>query len=214
MSKTAIIAGASGLIGSELLNQLLSDDSYERIIAVGRKPLEIENERLQQKVIDFEELSVALKEIRAQHAYCCLGTTIRKAGSKERQYHIDHDYVVEFAKACYGSGVTRFAVVSSSGADNKSGNFYLRTKGEMEEDIKKVPFEGVFIFRPSILLGRRKEFRFGEIIAKGIIKLINPLMVGSLRRYRGIYDSIVASGMINAVKSASLGIRIIESDKI
>jgi uncharacterized protein YbjT (DUF2867 family) len=214
MSYTAIITGATGLVGSELLNQLLSDANYERIIAVVRKPLEIENEKLVQKVIDFEKLVSSLEGIKADHAFCCLGTTIRKAGSKEVQYHIDHDYVINFANGCYSSGVSRFAVVSSSGADNKSGNFYLRTKGEMEEDLKKLPFEGLYILRPSLLLGKRKEFRFGEVIAKAIMQVINPLMTGKLRRFRGIYASRVAKGMTGMVNSNLTGVRIIESDKI
>jgi uncharacterized protein YbjT (DUF2867 family) len=214
MSNTAIITGATGLVGSELLNQLLSDVNYERIIAVVRKPLEIEHEKLVQKVIDFEKLTLSLEGIKANHAFCCLGTTIRKAGSKEVQYHIDHDYVIDFANVCCASGISRFAVVSSSGADNKSGNFYLRTKGEMEEDLKKLPFEGLYILRPSILMGKRKEFRFGEIIAKAVVKTVNPLMVGRLRRFRGIYASCVANGMISAANGNVTGVSIIESDKI
>jgi uncharacterized protein YbjT (DUF2867 family) len=213
MNKAAVVTGASGLVGSELLNQLLDDADYESVIAVVRTPLEIKHNKLTQKVIEFEDLASSMNDVKADHAFCCLGTTIRKAGSKERQYRIDHDYVVDFAKAVKAAGVSRFSVVSSSGANYKTGNFYLRTKGEMEEDLKKIPFEGLYILRPSLLLGKRDEFRFGEIIAKGMMKVINPLMAGRLRRYRGINASTVAAGMIKAVKGSG-GIFIIESDKI
>jgi len=213
MSKTALITGASGLVGSELLKQLLADENYEKVIVFVRTQLEARHEKLIQKVIDFESVSTSTEDIRADHAFCCLGTTIRKAGSQARQYRIDHDYVIDFAKACRSAGVSKFAVVSSAGAKIKTGNFYLRTKGEMEEDLKKIPFEGLYILRPSLLMGRRKEFRFGELIARGIMKVINPLMTGGLRRYRGINASMVAAGMIKSVNGSG-GIHIIESDKI
>lgn len=214
MNKVAVISGATGLIGTELLRQLLQDDYYEKIIAVVRRPLDINNEKLVQKIIDFEELSSSLKEIRADHAYCCLGTTIRTAGSKERQFRIDHDYVVMFAQACHDAGVKRFAVVSSTGSDKNSSNFYLRTKGLMEQEIKKIEFEGLFILRPSFLLGKRKEFRAGERVGKAVLFIFQPLMVGKLRKYRGIKDSVVASGMTKLVKGDFPGVSIIESDKI
>ena len=214
MDKTAIISGATGLIGSELLKQLLQDSYYNKVIAVVRRPLDIENEKLVQKVIDFEELTSALKDIKADHGYCCLGTTIKTAGSKERQFRIDHDYVVMFAEACINAGVNRFSVISSIGSDKNSRNFYLRTKGQMEEGVKKNAFEGLFILRPSFLLGKRKEFRFGEKIGKVFISVSQPFMFGRLRKYRGIKASEVAKGMIRMLKSELKGTMIIESDRI
>ncbi|HNX66337.1 MAG TPA: oxidoreductase [Bacteroidales bacterium] len=213
MSKTALITGASGLVGSELLKQLLADEDYAKVIALVRTPLETRHEKLIQKIVDFETISASMEDIRADHAFCCLGTTIRKAGSQARQYRIDHDYVVCFAKACIAAGISKFAVVSSAGAKTKTGNFYLRTKGEMEEELRKVPFEGLYILRPSLLMGKRKEFRLGELIAKGAMKVINPLLAGGLKRYRGIEASRVASGMIKAVEGPG-GVHIFESDKI
>jgi|WetSurMetagenome_2_1015567.scaffolds.fasta_scaffold00134_13 uncharacterized protein YbjT (DUF2867 family) len=213
MSKTAVLTGASGLVGSELLSQLLSDEDYGKVIVLVRAPLEVRHEKLVEKIIDFEAIEASMEDLKADHGFCCLGTTIRKAGSQARQYRIDHDYVVDFAKACSAAGVSKFAVVSSSGAKSKTGNFYLRTKGEMEEDLKKLPFEGLYILRPSLLLGRRKEFRFAELIAKGIMKVANPLMAGRLKRFRGIYASKVAEGMIKYVNGKG-GTHIIESDNI
>jgi len=213
MGKRAIIAGASGLVGSELLIQLLADENYEKVVAVVRTPLDYSHQKLAQKVIDFEALTASMDDVKADHAFCCLGTTIRKAGNQARQYRIDHDYVVDFAMACKAAGVSRFAVVSSSGANHKTSNFYLRTKGEMEEDLNKIPFEGLYMLRPSLLLGRRKEFRLMELIAKGMMKVINPLLTGRLKRYRGINASTVAAGMIKAMNGPG-GVYIIESDRI
>ena len=136
---TAIISGASGLVGEQLLPQLLEDQNYEKVIAVVRKPLDLKHEKLVQQMIDFGKLPAALAGINADHGYCCLGTTIKKAGTKDNQYIIDHDYVVEFARGCNIAGVCRFAVVSSIGANADSSNFYLRTKGEMEHDLQKIP---------------------------------------------------------------------------
>jgi uncharacterized protein YbjT (DUF2867 family) len=159
---TAIISGASGLVGEQLLTQLLDDKNYEKVIAVVRKPLDLKHEKLVQEVIDFGKLPAAIAGINADHGYCCLGTTIKKAGTKDNQYIIDHDYVVEFARGCHAAGVRRFAVVSSIGANPESSNFYLRTKGKMEQDVKLIPFDGIYILQPSFLLGGRKEYRAGE----------------------------------------------------
>jgi len=214
MGKSAIIAGASGLTGSELVRLLLADERYDSVTAVVRSPLGIEDKKLIQKLVDFEHLEEDIKGVKADHAFCCLGTTIRKAGSKERQYRTDHDYVTGFASSAHREGVTRFAVVSSSGANSRSANFYLRTKGEMEDDLKKIPFEGLFIMRPSLLMGQRREFRLGEMAAKGIMKVINPLLAGRLKRYRGIYASEVAGAMIRYINSEKAGINTIESEMI
>ncbi len=211
---TAIISGATGLVGTQLLQQLLSDPGYHKIIAVVRKPLDITHEKLEQKVIDFGQLPGVFEGVKADHGYCCLGTTIKTAGSKEKQYIIDHDYVVAFARACHEAGVTGFAVVSSIGADAKSSNFYLRTKGEMERDIEKISFQGIYIVRPSFLLGERKEFRTGEKTAIAAMKVLNPLLIGGLKKYRGVGASAVAQCMIRVVRSSAGGVKFIRSDEI
>jgi len=214
MNKIAVVSGASGLVGSELIDLLLKDNYYDQVVAVVRKPIEIKNEKLIQKVIDFENISSAFGELKADDGFCCLGTTIKSAGSQEKQYRIDHDYVVEFGKASFNIGVRKLAVVSSIGSDKDSKNFYLRTKGSMEEDLKKIPFEALFIMRPSFLLGKRKEFRFGEKAGLIFLFLFQPFMVGRLRKYRGIKAHCVAKGMVERVKSEKNGINIIESDNI
>lgn len=211
---TALVTGATGLVGEQLMIQLLSDAGYEKVIAVVRKPLAISHSKLEQLVIDFEDLPTALSGIKADHGFCCLGTTIKVAGSKERQYRIDHDYVTEFAKGCFASGVKRFAVVSSIGADRSSSNFYLRTKGEMEESLKKIPFDGLFVIQPSFLLGHRKEIRTGEKLGIAVMKIVKPLLISGLRKYRGIEAETVAACMIRLVKDAGTGIKTIQYDAI
>jgi uncharacterized protein YbjT (DUF2867 family) len=210
----AVVAGASGLVGEQLLNQLLADPAYGKVIAVLRKPMDFTHEKLEQKVTDFALLPSAFEGLKADHGFCCLGTTIKKAGSKEKQYIIDHDFVAAFARGCYSAGVTRFAVVSSIGASANSANFYLRTKGEMELDVRKIPFKSICILQPSFLLGDRKEHRAGEKIGIGIMKAINPLMIGSLKKYRGVQAAVVARCMIRVLNSGQTGINLVRSDEI
>ena len=211
---TALISGATGLVGEQLLTLLLNDPAYAMVIAVVRKPMEMNHAKLQQVVTGFEKLPAAMEGLSADHGYCCLGTTIKTAGSKEKQYIIDHDYVVAFAAGCQKAGVTRFAVVSSIGANAGSSNFYLRTKGEMERDIIKIPFQAIFIMQPSFLLGERKEFRAGEKTAISVMKVLNSFMVGPLKKYRGVRVKAVANVMINQVKSGKQGVTFIRSDVI
>ena len=212
--KTAIISGATGLVGEQLLNQLLADPTYGKVIAVVRKKMIMTHEKLEQRVTDFGQLPGALQGLQADHGFCCLGTTIKTAGSKEQQYLIDHDYVVDFAKACRATGVTRFSVVSSIGASPSSGNFYLRTKGEMEQDLQKIPFDALFILQPSFLMGNRKEYRAGEKIGIAIMKFLKPMMVFGLAKFRGVPAITVARCMVRVVNSDDHGINIIRSDKI
>ncbi|MCX6307071.1 MAG: oxidoreductase [Bacteroidetes bacterium] len=212
--KTAVIAGATGLVGKQLLNQLLASPLYGKVIAVVRKPMELVQTKLEQHVVDFDKLPEALRNLKADHGYCALGTTIKVAGSKEKQYIIDHDYVVAFAKGCMTAGVDRFAVVSSIGANAKSSNFYLRTKGETEQDLGKLPFKGLFILQPSFLLGDRKESRPGEKAGIVIMNVLGPLMIGGLRKYRGVQADAVARCMIVHALSEEKGERIIQSDEI
>lgn len=212
--KTAILAGATGLVGTCLLRQLLSDPAYDTVIAVVRRPILPENNKLIQQVIDFGQLPEAIAGLHADHAFCCLGTTIKAAGTKEKQHVIDHDYVVQFAQGAFDAGARYFAVVSSIGAGAGSSNFYLRTKGEMERDLRKIPFTGIHILQPSLLLGERHEFRTGEKTAIAVMKILNPLMVGGLKKYRGVEASAVASCMIRMQLAETNGVTVTRSDEI
>lgn len=210
----AIIAGATGLVGTELINSLMIDNRYDKIISLVRTPQNIDDNKLLQIKADFENLHSNSIEIKPTHAFCCLGTTIKKAGSKEKQFKIDHDYVINFANYCKSIGVEKFSVVSSLGANENSSNFYLRTKGQMESNLQKIGFKSLFILRPSILLGNRKEFRLGEKIGIAVMSVFSPLLFGKFKKYKGIKAKKVANCMINILNSNSLGIEIIESDRI
>jgi uncharacterized protein YbjT (DUF2867 family) len=166
-----------------------------------------------QQVVDFDALPKTLEQP-VDVAFCALGTTIKKAGSEAAQHKIDYDYVVEVSKFCKRSYVASLAVVSSLGANAKASNFYLRTKGEMEESLKSLQMNSLVLVRPSLLLGNRQEFRLGEVIMTPLIKLFAPLLVGNLRKYRGVEASKVAACLIRESIARKSGLTIVESDKI
>ncbi|HYQ44691.1 MAG TPA: oxidoreductase [Polyangiaceae bacterium] len=156
--KTAWIAGASGLVGSHLLALLLDDPQFGAVVSLGRKTLEIANPKLAQRVVDFTALDVsglAAPEV----AFCALGTTIGKAGSQQAFRAVDHDAVLEYAKAALAEGARCFAIVSALGADPRSRIFYNRVKGETESALRQLGFESLIIAQPSLLLGDRAESR-------------------------------------------------------
>jgi uncharacterized protein YbjT (DUF2867 family) len=208
----ALLLGASGLTGGNCLKMLLDDNFYNEVEIWVRKPLGISHAKLTEKIIDFEKLSAFTTD--ANHVFCCIGTTIKKAKSKENFFKTDHDYVVTAAEIARLAGAKKFMYISSIGASAQSKNFYLRTKGKVEEDLKKVFPDGLYIFRPSMLIGKREEFRFGEKMGKGFMQTFGFIFSGKLKKYRGIEASVVALAMIHEAKSDKTGINIIESDKI
>ena len=199
------VAGASGLVGSSLLPLLLQQ--CDRVAAVTRRPFAVSSPKLVEIRADFDRLP-PLGPIDA--AFCTLGTTIKKAGSQEAFRRVDHGYVVAFAQAAYDAGAKRFAVVSSVGAEPGTSNFYLRVKSEMEDAVKAIPFEGVYIMRPSFLMGDRPEARPGEKIGIAVSRALAFLLVGGLRRYRPISVDHVARAMFAAVRSAPAGRHVYE----
>lgn len=211
--KTALIAGATGLVGSYLLRMLLQSDRYSKVIAVVRKPIEIQDPKLEQKIIDFDKLAVTPGLI-ADDVFCCLGTTLKKAGSKEKFYQVDYTYVVELAKATSRQFATQFLVVSSMGANKNSSFFYNRVKGEMEEAITKLSFTAVHIFRPSLLTGNRQETRMGEKVGEIVMGGLKFAMLGPLKKYRAIPARTVAKAMLQMAIDNGGGVRIHQSDKI
>ena len=212
-TKTAMIAGSTGLIGSLLLEELLKDDDYSEVQIWVRNTGHIANPKLKEILVDYtvtDRLPVQLPD----HVFCCLGTTIRTAGTKEAFRRVDFELVKDLAKRAERSGSEKFLVVSSLGANASSGNFYLKTKGEMEEAVKSCRIPSIFIFRPSMLLGKRKEFRLGELIGKGVMKAVGFMLLGSLRKYRGIEAADVAKAMVKMAKEDSKGVLILESDEL
>lgn len=204
--KTAVIAGHSGLIGRQLLDLLLADEYYTKVIAVGRKSLDIENQKLVQEVVDFNEISFDAEHV--DDVFCCLGTTIKKAGTKEKFRLVDFQFPVNLANACHHKGATSFSLVSSMGANDNSSVFYNKVKGEVEKAITNIGFPTVEIYRPSLLLGNRNESRAGEDFGKIIMKGLGFLFVGPLKNYKAIDSLKVAKAMISSAKAQESGIHI------
>jgi len=210
----AILVGATGLCGKHCLEKLLNDTDYQCVEIWVRRPTGIKHNKLDERIIDFDHLE-SLPDTDAQHFFCCLGTTIKKAGNQETFYKTDHDYVVSLAKIAQRSGAEKFLYISSIGANALSRNFYLRTKGKVEEDLKKAFTAGLIIFRPSMLLGKRDEFRFAELAGKTFMKVFGFLLIGKIKKYRGINASVVAEAMIRQAKTSNkMDVSILESDQI
>lgn len=191
-TKTALLLGASGLVGGHLLRQLLESPHYDRVVALSRRPLDLQHPKLTQAILDFDRPDAAL--VRGDDLFCALGTTLRKAGSKEAQYRIDGIYPFEIGRIARQNGVHQYLLVSSVGANANTSNFYLKTKGELEENIRGLEFERFVSVRPSFLLGNRSEFRLGEKIGIALARIFAPLIP---QRYRGIEAEKVARALVS-----------------
>jgi uncharacterized protein YbjT (DUF2867 family) len=212
---TALIAGASGLIGGYLLQELLAAEEYDRVISVGRRRLEVEHPKLVQVTTDFTGLDQLAGQLRGDDAFCCLGTTRKKAGSNEAFRAVDHGAVLAFAWAVQRGGVRRFFAVSSLGADAGSRVFYSRVKGESEDALRVLGFATLAIFRPSLLLGPRGERRFGERLGALVAAVLDPILLGRLRKYRAIQALVVARAMLRcSFGTGARGVLTFESDEI
>ncbi len=199
--KTAIVVGATGLIGSTLIKQLLSDARYSRIRSLVRRPTGLTHAKLEEKVIDFEKLNNYPDAFAGDELFCCLGTTLKTAGSAEARRKVDRDLVIAVAKAAEGK-VKQFVVVSSVGADPKASNTYTRDKGEMEQAVTAMNFKTVLILQPSFFYGDRKETRLGEQIGVVFAKLLNPV----LGKYKALPAEKVAAAMITYANLSMTGV--------
>lgn len=212
--RTALIVGASGLVGGHCLDVLLADAAYANVTALGRRLVARTDAKLRQHVIDFTRPAGFGKLMAADDVFCCLGTTIRTAGSPDAFRRVDFGVPVAVAEAAVGQGARQFLVVSAVGASTRAPAFYSRVKGEMEETVARLPFRGVHIFRPSLLLGHREEFRPAERVAILALAPISLALVGPLRRYRPIAASTVAAGMVETAKRDAAGVHVHEFDSI
>jgi uncharacterized protein YbjT (DUF2867 family) len=214
MSKKAIIAGASGLIGSNLLNILLQHAFYDEVLVVVRKELPVMHHKLVQLVVDFEALENYSTAISGHALFCCLGSTKKKNPDLKEYRKIDHDYPVALAQLAGQNGMEQYHLVSAIGADSKSSNFYAKMKGETEDDIQRIDIKCLHIYQPSVLTGERKESRPMEKIAIGFMKMIDPLLIGGLKKYRSIPAQTVAMAMFNESLKNETGVFVHPSDKI
>lgn len=199
--KKAILIGATGLIGTQLLKQLLADDNFSQITVLTRRTTCVSHPKLKEILIDFDDLEKYKSDIVGDVLFSVMGTTKKKAGSEKVQYKIDYTYQYIAAKIASDNGVKKLVLLSSFGADSKAKVFYSRIKGELDEAVQKLKFESVSIIRPSMLTGKRREFRLAE-------RIFTPIMyafawVPGIRKYRPIKDRVVAKAMINSTLNNS-----------
>jgi uncharacterized protein YbjT (DUF2867 family) len=210
MKKTALLAGATGLVGSTLLPLLLASERYAKVIVVGRRALATQHPKLTQVVTELSQLEAERLHLIADDVYCCLGTTRKQAGSKEAFFEVDFLHVVQLAAITAANFAAQFLVVSSLGADVESPFYYSQVKGEMEAAVRQTPFRAIHIFRPSLLLGQRAAPRLGERIGGWLLTLVRPLLRGTWQKYRPITATAVAQAMLQAAVEDGGGIRVHE----
>jgi len=198
----ALVIGATGATGKDLVNQLLQDKDFEEVTIFVRKPVDIQNEKLKVHVVNFENPEEWKSKVKGDVAFSCLGTTLKAAGSKEAQRKVDFDYQYEFAKAAKENNVNDYILVSAYGANPKSKIFYSKMKGELEEAVKKLHFEKITIFKPG-MLERKDSDRTGEVLGSRIIKFANKL--GLLESQKPLPTDVLAKAMINSSKIKSNG---------
>ena len=205
--RIVLLAGASGLVGTNALDVLLDAPDTGRVFAITRRPLGREHPRLANRIAQFDTLETQLKGMTCHVAVCCLGTTLRQAGSEAAFRRVDVDYVLSFARAAKAAQAQRFIVVSSAGADAQSKNFYLRTKGEMEEAVAGVGFVSLDILQPGPLLGLRSQMRPLELGALLVMPLVNPFLRGARGALRGISAKTVGTAIVGAMRSGRRGVQ-------
>jgi uncharacterized protein YbjT (DUF2867 family) len=214
MPKTALIAGASGLVGSYLVRSLVDSSDYGTVVSVGRRGVGWSHPKLKQIVVDFKTLQSLPENLRIDDAFCTLGTTLKKAGSREAFQEIDFTSTLKLARTCLAQGARTFTIVTALGADPNSKLFYSRVKGELEGALRGLGFPSLIILRPSFLVGDRAEHRFFETLAEILLLILRPVLVGPFKKYRAVKASAVAQSMIKAAQNAKPGTRILESDQI
>ena len=204
--RVALVAGASGMVGRELLRALAESGAYQRIIALSRRPLSFEAPRLVNRIVRFEQIDTELRGLACHDAYCSLGTTLRQAGSPQAFRAVDHDLVLHFARFAQSAGATTLIVVSAVGAAPEARNFYLQVKGETELALIALRFRALHLMQPSLLLGPRSDWRAGEAVARVLMPVLNPLLLGRYQRWRAIPARTLAVAMCAAAALGTPGI--------
>lgn len=208
MSKTALVAGATGLVGRALLNKLLDDGAYATVKVIGRTLPAARPPKLHFILSDFSDLEKLGAQLAADDVFCCLGTTLRRAGSKPAFERVDYHMVVELARAAKKAGAKKFLVISAAGSSLRSPSFYSRVKARMEQAVGDAGLETVHLLRPSLLLGDRAEFRPGEWLAQLLSPLLSRLLDGPLKKYRPISAEAVAEAMLQLARREERGVKI------
>ncbi len=214
--QTAVVIGASGMIGNLVTQQLLKDEAFAKVRVLVRKPILLQHPKLETVVVDFADLNDYQNKLGSGDCiFSCIGTTQKNVKGDNQLYRsIDHDIPLNAATLGKAAGFQSFLIVSSVGANAASSNFYLRLKGELEDAVSAIGFNSLHIFRPSMLLGNRKEFRFGESIFQGVFKALSVLLMGTLKKYKAIEGDILATAMVNAAKQEVQGKHLYEYEAI
>ena len=212
--KTALIIGATGLAGSHLLKALLASDKYEKVISFSYRETEYSHPKLVKHKVNFDNPQDFCNLVRGDDFFCTIGTTIKKAGSKQAFKKVDFTYPQQFAKCAMENGVPNFLIISALGANAKSSNYYMQTKGEIEDYLRQGNFQSVSIMRPSLLVGDRDEFRFAEKIGGMVMKLFSFAFVGPLKKYKAINGETLANAMFNIAQKNSSGFNVYLSDEL
>ncbi|MBT2569955.1 NAD-dependent epimerase/dehydratase family protein [Planococcus sp. ISL-110] len=213
-NKTALLAGASGLVGNELLHILLDSPHYRGVKILVRRPLDMEHEKLEQVITDFDKLDHYAKHFDVDDVYCCLGTTIRKAGSQDDFKKVDYEYPLRMAEMAKSQQAKNFLIITALGADAESKMFYSRIKGQLQVRLKKVGLTALHIFQPSLLLGDRQEFRLGEKAATVLSPAISKLLRGKMKKYKPVEARNVALAMYEVAQIERTGNYTYPSDRI
>jgi uncharacterized protein YbjT (DUF2867 family) len=210
--KTALLIGATGLIGGQLLTKLLHSPYYSKVTVLTRRALEIRNTKLSEVIFDFDAPDASV--VKADDIFCCLGSTIKKAGSREAFKKVDYEYPLRIAKLAKLNGATKYLIVTTMGADAKSSIFYNRVKGDIEQALRDLSFPCLHILQPSLLLGDRQETRTGEKTGELLMTVFKPLMIGPLKKYRAIASEKVANAMVALAKNPEEGIFVHNSEEL
>lgn len=212
--KTALIAGSSGLVGSELLQILLNVNNYHKVYALVRRPLDLKHPKLTEVICNFERLEDVQDYFAVDDLYCCLGTTIKKAKTKEAMYKVDVEYPIAIARMAKEKGAKHFLIISSMNANSNSFLSYPKMKGQLEERLKRISFDSFSILRPSLLLGDRKEFRLGENLAIQVVQGLSRLSGRPPNSRMAIEARIVALAMYQIAQKNKKGITIYSAKQI
>ena len=207
----ALIIGATGATGKDLVTQLLADDTYSEVHCFVRKPMSLTHPKLHAHVVDFETPEAWASLLQGDVAFSCLGTTLAAAGSKEAQWRVDYNYQYHFAQQCKANGVSAFVLLSAAMANAQSKFFYNRIKGQLEEAVKALGFQRLLIFNPSILI-RKDSDRGGENFSLKVIQLLNK--IGLFKHFRPMPTAVLAERMRQEVATATEGIHTFVLDKI
>ena len=202
---TALLIGATGLVGDQLLRQLLLDDRFTHLKVFTRRPTGYQNAKLEEHLVDFDQPRAWNHLLTGHVLFSMLGTTLRQAGSQQQQYTVDYTYQYQAAQAAAENGVDTYALVSSAGADTESFAFYTRMKGELERDVKRLPFRAIRILRPGMLAGHRAEPRLGERVGLWLATVASTMPL--LHSYRPIHARTVARALLNAALDPTPGVQ-------